>query len=116
MQTPDAPRGGPFNTSSYYKPVPKVPRPANAWAPHVEAPLLPVRKEPVPKGGGLLYRAFCTGCLTGTKGPSEPVLMSVFLLVLVYYICVQTAYVIMLIIMLYLLRYLIYPTTILNHF
>src|ERR1043165_9859800 len=63
-----------FGTGSYYKPVPKVPRPANAWAPHVEAPLIPVRKEPVPKGGGLLYRAFCTGCLTGTKGASEPVL------------------------------------------
>src|SRR4051812_21411616 len=49
-----------FGTGSYYKTVPKVPRPADARAPHVEAPLIPVRQEPVPKGEafvpGLLYR------------------------------------------------------------
>jgi hypothetical protein len=49
----------------------------------VEAPLIPVCKEPVPKGGGLLFRIFCTGLISGTNGPLEPVLMSIFQLVLV---------------------------------
>jgi hypothetical protein len=48
----------------------------------VEAPLIPVCKEPVPKrGGGLLSRIFCTGLISGTNGPLEPVLMSIFRLV-----------------------------------
>jgi hypothetical protein len=45
----------------------------------VEAPLIPVRKEPVPKRGGLLSRIFSTGSISGTKGPLEPVLKRVFL-------------------------------------
>jgi hypothetical protein len=47
----------------------------------VEVPLTPVRKEPIRKGGGLLYKMFYTGCETGANGPLEPVSMPVFLLV-----------------------------------
>jgi hypothetical protein len=47
----------------------------------VEGPLIPVRKEPVPKRGGLLSRIFCTGLISGTKAPLEPVLLPLFLLV-----------------------------------
>jgi hypothetical protein len=47
----------------------------------VEAPLIPVCKEPVPKRGGLLSRIFCTGLISGTKAPLEPVLISIFGLV-----------------------------------
>jgi hypothetical protein len=47
----------------------------------VEAPLIPVCKEPVPKRWGLLSRIFCTGLISGTKAPLEPVLISIFPLV-----------------------------------
>jgi hypothetical protein len=47
----------------------------------VEVPFIPVRKEPVPKRGGLLSRIFCTGLISGTKAPMEPVLLPLFLLV-----------------------------------
>jgi hypothetical protein len=50
----------------------------------VEAPLIPVYKEPVPKRGGLLSRIFCTGLISGTNGPLEPVLISIFRLVVVH--------------------------------
>jgi hypothetical protein len=50
----------------------------------MEAPLIPVCNEPVPKRGGLLSRIFCTGLFFGTKGPLEPVLKPFFLPVAVF--------------------------------
>jgi hypothetical protein len=45
----------------------------------VEAPLIPVCKEPVPKRGGLLSRIFYTGLFSGTNVLLEPVLKPFFL-------------------------------------
>ena len=60
----------PFSTGSCYEPVPKVSSPAGSSRAHVEAPLVPVRKKPVPKVGG-----FSTESLVPV---SEPVLKALW--------------------------------------
>jgi hypothetical protein len=56
-------------------------QPCDLLGAHVEAPLVPVPTGYQMGGGGLLSRIFCTGRISGIKGPLKSVLMPIFLLV-----------------------------------